>query len=198
VATCRRFRTVHDIVGGWRNVLPAGRQRSLDAGVAEFGAANDRHFHIYGYAKSPRSSEEMHSAGVETTITFLSDRDPSADENSAGETTALAGEFRTAVSKDPVAYSRSALEIPQLAPIFVSRFLEAMDTPAFNAGHFSRTARRNETRQAGPRACRSHKGELDQVKGRVPWRVRELRPDDDMAKAGPETASPIIVGGASP
>ncbi|MFB9268375.1 hypothetical protein ACFFWD_35555 [Bradyrhizobium erythrophlei] len=127
------FNTIHDIVGGWRNVLPAERQRALDAGVAEFGAANDRHFRIYDYAKSPRSSEEMHSAGVEATIAFLSDRDPSADENSARETTALAGEFRTAVSKDPVAYSSIAVEISELAPIFVRRYLEAMDTAAFNA-----------------------------------------------------------------
>jgi hypothetical protein len=128
-----RFGTVHDIVGGWRNVLPAERQRALDAGVAEFGAANDRHVHFYGYATSPRSSEEMHSAGVEGTIAFLRDRDPHADENSARETTALAGEFRTAVSKDPVAYSRSAVDISELAPIFVRRYLEAMDTAAFNA-----------------------------------------------------------------
>jgi hypothetical protein len=75
----------------------------------------------------------MHSAGVEGTIAFLRDRDPDADENSARETTALAGEFRTAVSKDPVAYSRSAVEISEMAPIFVRRYLEAMDTAAFNA-----------------------------------------------------------------
>lgn len=128
-----RFATVHDIVGGWRNVLPAKRQRALDAGVAEFGAANDRHDRIYGYATSPRSSEEMHSTGVEGTIAFLRNRDPDADENSARETTALAGEFRTAVSKDPVAYSRNAAEISEMAPIFVRRYLEAMDTAAFNA-----------------------------------------------------------------
>ena len=46
-----------------------------------------------------------------------------------------------------------------------------------------------EPPQAGARACRGHEGNLDQVKGRVSWRVRELRPDDGLAEAGPETAS---------
>src|SRR3977135_3662050 len=46
-----------------------------------------------------------------------------------------------------------------------------------------------EPPQAGTRAYRGHEGNLDQVKGRVSWRVRELRPDDDLADAGPETAS---------
>ncbi len=46
-----------------------------------------------------------------------------------------------------------------------------------------------EPPQAGARACRGDEGNLDQVKGRVSWRVRELRPDDDLAEAGPETAS---------
>src|SRR5207248_9628955 len=36
---------------------------------------------------------------------------------------------------------------------------------------------------------RGHEGNLDWVKGRVSWRVRELRPDDDLAEARPETAS---------
>jgi hypothetical protein len=128
-----RFTTVYDIFGGWRNVLPVERQRALDVGIAEFGSTSDRHGRVYGYATSPRSSEEMHSAGVDGTIAFLRDRNPDADENSARESTALAGEFRTAVSKDPVAYSRSAIEISDLAPIFVRRYLEAMDTAAFNA-----------------------------------------------------------------
>ena len=43
--------------------------------------------------------------------------------------------------------------------------------------------------QAGARAHRGDEGDLDQVKGRVPWRVREFRPDDDLAEAGPEAAS---------
>lgn len=128
-----RFSTVHDIVGGWRNVLPAERQRFLDAGAAEFGNANDRRLRFYGYATSPRSNEEMHSAGVEGTLAFLRDLASGTDENSARETGALAGEFRTAVSKDPVAYSRIASEISNLASIFRQRYLEAMDTAAFNA-----------------------------------------------------------------
>ena len=43
--------------------------------------------------------------------------------------------------------------------------------------------------QAGARAYRGHEGDLDQVKGRVSWRIREFRADDDLAEAGPEAAS---------
>jgi hypothetical protein len=128
-----RFTTIHDIVGGWRNVLPPERQRELNAGIAEFGTANDRHVRIHGYATSPRSSEDMHAAGVESTIAFLRGWHPDIDENSQRETVALASELRTAIGKDPIAYSKSAIEISALHPLFVKRYLEAMDTPAFNA-----------------------------------------------------------------
>jgi hypothetical protein len=127
-----RFGTVQDIVGGWRSVLPVERQRMLDVGVAEFGTPSDRYHRFVGFVTSPRSSEEMRSAGVEATISFLRDRAPVSDQESARGTTALAGEFRAAVSADPLAYSKSAGEIADLPPIFVRRFLDGLDTPAFN------------------------------------------------------------------
>ncbi|WP_441232726.1 hypothetical protein [Bradyrhizobium sp. 1200_D9_N1_1] len=127
-----RFATVHDIVGGWSDVLPVERQRALEAGAAEFGTPSDRYYRFVGFVTSPRSSEDMSSAGVDATITFLRSRAPDSDREAARETTALAGEFRTAVSADPLAYSKRASEVIDLPSIFVRRFLEGLDTPAFN------------------------------------------------------------------
>jgi hypothetical protein len=46
-----------------------------------------------------------------------------------------------------------------------------------------------EPPQAGAGAYRGHESNLDGVKGRISWRVRELRADDGLAEAGSETAS---------
>ncbi|PSO22718.1 hypothetical protein C7G41_33915 [Bradyrhizobium sp. MOS002] len=127
-----RFATVHDIVGGWCDALPVERRRALEAGAAEFGTPSDRYHRFVGFVKSPRSSEDMSAAGVDATISFLRNRAPDSDREAARETTALAGEFGTAVSADPLAYSKSAIEVIDLPPIFVRRFLEGLDTPAFN------------------------------------------------------------------
>ena len=42
--------------------------------------------------------------------------------------------------------------------------------------------------QADARADRGDAGDLDRVEARVPWRIREFRPDDDLAEAGAEAA----------
>jgi len=43
--------------------------------------------------------------------------------------------------------------------------------------------------QADARADRSDEGDLDQINGPISRRVRQFSPDDDLAKAGSETAS---------
>jgi hypothetical protein len=128
---------LRDALWYWRTVLPADRQRQVDAIVSEFGDPKAwRNAYSAHQEESPLATADFVSQSVAGIAAFLRTWQP-REQPQRHTITALAQELRIAATQDPVKYAHGAMEFYDLPAIYIHRLLDGLSEATRNQRDFS-------------------------------------------------------------
>ena len=130
----RAFTTcvVRDALWHWRAALPADRQATVDAIVAEFGDPDARRGVVWvRQEESPLPTADFASQPIAAIAEFLHTWQP-GEEPRRHTITALSQELRNAANQNPLKYAQGAMGFANLPAIYVHRLLEGLGDAARN------------------------------------------------------------------